>query len=376
MKKILTWYYMFTKRLLRHYSFVVILLMIPVLLPIADSVMSKDSSVFKVALSSQDESESAKKAIKRLCESDSIISYEVYDTEKEAEAAVRMQKADAAWVFVEDLDAKIELYASGKGVEPLVKIFEFGTDIRASLAREKLFGSIFPDISYSLYSGFVRNDVLKGKEVSEEEIKSVYEGDNGFADIVKVEELNAETVKETKTNHLTGPLRGLFSIIVVLCGLSAAMLFLSDKKEGKYDYIPGKRRIIPAFGLCFAATVLCSLAVYVALLVSGTYTGFVRESISMLMFIICVTGFCLLMTVIFNSPSRLGATLPFFIILMIALSPIFFNVKMLKCVSLLLPTYYYLHSIYDTAYILYMISYSLIIYTLTLAFNALKSKKA
>ena len=139
---------MFTKRLLRHYSFVVILLMIPVLLPIADSVMSKDSSVFKVALSSQDESESAKKAIKRLCESDSIISYEVYDTEKEAEAAVRMQKADAAWVFVEDLDAKIELYASGKGVEPLVKIFEFGTDIRASLAREKLFGSIFPDISY------------------------------------------------------------------------------------------------------------------------------------------------------------------------------------------------------------------------------------
>lgn len=376
MKKTLTWYYMFTKRLLRHYSFILILALIPVLLPVANSVMTRDSSVFKVALSAQDDNDAiAKRVIDRLYNSESVISYELYDSEEEAEEAVRMQKVDAAWVFVEGLQNKVELYTSTKGLEPLVNIYEFETDIRASLAREKLYGALFPDISYSLYSEFVRSEVLGDIQISDDELYKTYSGKNDYENIVKVETLDGKPVKKNSAGHLTGPLRGLFSVIIMLCGLSAAMFFLKDKQDGKYDYIPGKRRIVPSFGMCFAATILCGSAVYLALLISGTYTGFVRETISMIMYIICAAGFCALMTLVFDSPNRLGATLPFFIILTIALTPIFFNVKMLKLVSLMIPTYYYLHSIYNSTYLLYMVSYTLIIYTVVFALNTIKSKK-
>ena len=63
LKKLMLWYHMFNKRLLHKYSFILILVLVPILVPIAKLAMSEDSSILKVALVSN-ESKSAEEIVK------------------------------------------------------------------------------------------------------------------------------------------------------------------------------------------------------------------------------------------------------------------------------------------------------------------------
>ena len=170
-------------------------------------------------------------------------------------------------------------------------------------------------------------------------------------------------------NYLNAPIRGMLSLLVILATLAAGMYFLADQEEGRYDWMSYEKRLRPAFGSCFAAATLSGIAVLVAVMLSGIRTAIWIELIAMMLFILSATGFGFLMATIFRSPGKLGASLPFFIISMLALCPIFFNVKMLPAIRLLLPPTYYLRSVYEPRYLGYAVVYTVSVYALTFVVN-------
>ena len=360
-KKYFIWYVMSGKRLLKKLSFVILLLMIPLLIPVADSLMTEESGVVKVALSAEESSETTNDIIESLMKKDSIINFEYYKNPQDAQRAVEKNLADAAWIFEDNFDEKLKLYAQSTESVNLVRVIEREDSISMQLSREVLYSSMFYDISYSLYENFTYENIVSPDEVSREEIKETYDNYERCGSVVSLWRLESGEVKEQQ-NYLTAPLRGLMSLVVLLCILAAAMYFLSDQKAGKYDWMPVKMRLAPAFALCLNGAVFSTVAVMVAMFISGYSTGIVNEILSALLFALMSTGFSLVFCKVFSSPAKLGATLPGIMIVALIMSPIFFTFKVLRPVRLLLPTYYYLMAVHNANYYVYGLIYCVVIY--------------
>ncbi len=361
-KNMLLWFFMLAKRLFRKYSFLVILLLIPLLIPLANAAMHAESGVLKIALAHEKrENPAAEAIIDTLLEEESILLYTRCASPEEAKEAVETGGADGAWIFAADFADTVESYAARKRNAPLVTVYEREGTVPLQLAREQLYGAIYPQISYAVYENFVKNSF--SDSVTEEDIRFYYDTGAGGDDIIRMEKLHGEETT-LKTNYLTAPLRGLLSLIIMLCGLAAAMYFLQDNAEGRFDWLPSEKRILPAFGTCLAACAASGLAVLVALYAAGIYTSFWRDTVAMLFFVLAAAGFSLLLAMIFRSPGHLGAMMPFFMMGMLALSPIFFHVKRMPVLRLFLPPGYYLQAIHDTKYLFYMVFYIFAVYIL------------
>lgn len=364
---------MFSKRLLHKFSFILLLCLIPAVIPITNAFLSDDSGILHVVLCSKDNDAATKKAIDNLVDSDGIIRYTVSTSEEKAIEAVSTFKADAAWIFTENLSENIDEYVKGNSKNPLVRCINREESVTHQISREILYGALYSDIGYSIYKNFTLENVKPTEPLTESEIQEYYAETQRRGDIVKSEHLNS-TVPPMDTNYLTAPLRGILILLIMLCTLAATLYYLKDQQEGKYDWLAPQKRLAPAFASCLSASVFSAIAVYIALQITGLSTGLLRDLVGMLLYTFCSTGFCLVLCVLFRSPGKLGATIPGLLIIMLVLSPIFFSGNQLMFIRLCLPPYYYLQSTYDNSYYLYMIYYCAGAYGLAFILNIMLNR--
>jgi len=370
-RKSLVWFYMLTKRILHKWSFLLLLCMIPLIIPMTNLAMSQESGIVRIVLCNEGNDEEANKIIQSLLEEDSVIMFTTAETAEEAEEAIHKYQADATWIFASDFSDNLDAYTANKPIDhSFVRVIERENTITIRIAREKLFGALYSNLSYSIYKNFIYGEIASEETVSETTVREYYDSARRRNNIIKIEKLHGENSPKTgEVNYLTAPIRGILALLIMLCGITAAMYFLNDQSQGRFDWLPPKKRIVPALATCFSATCLSALAVFIAISCTKIATGFFRELIPMLLYLLTVTGFCTLLCLFFRSPGKLGALIPGIIIAMLVLSPIFFNVKVLRPIRLMLPTYYYLHAIYNTSYYLYSLLYIAVLYLLIFVVN-------
>lgn len=364
-KKLFLWYWMLTKRLFHKFSFVILLCCIPIMVLITNTAMTGESGVLTILLYAEDEDSGAEDVINSLLEGESVILFKRAETLDSALNEVKQHRADAVWCFENNFDERVENYASHSSEEPLVTVYEREDTVPLQLSGEKLFGSVYNTLSNKIYKNFVYTKIIDANHVSEEELQDYYRRTAIGDDIVELEKENSGA-NDAVSNYLMMPLRGILSLLVVLCGLAAAMYFLKDKADGKFDWMPSEKRIIPAFAQCLSATVPAAVSVLIAVCVTGISVEIIHEIVSMGLFVVSSVGFCLLMCTVFPSSGKLGAAIPAILIAMLALSPVFFNMQMLRPLSIMLPTYHYLNSVYNAEYYLYTVVYILCVYGISL----------
>ena len=368
------WFFMLTKRLFHRWSFLIILCMIPLVMPIANMAMNDDSGVFRVALYSEDKGEKAIKVINSLKEKDSVIEFCEVNSREEAQKAVISQKTDAAWIINDNYESNLSDHVNGKTTGSLIEIIEREETIITKITREIMFGAIYSDLSYEIYKDFSVDVIVPDRNISEEEFREYYSNQQKFGDVIVSKKLNVNKKVISDVNYLTAPLRGILALIILLCSVAAAIYHLKDRTDGKYDWLSYRGRIVPAFASCLSAACISATAVFVALLLSDISTGFCNELLSIVIYIFSVTGFSLALCTVFRSHGKLGAFLPGIMIASLVLSPIFFDITTLKPISLLLPTHYYLYSVYDSRYCLYAIIYCAITYSISIILNHIFSE--
>ena len=235
---------------------------------------------------------------------------------------------------------------------------------------------MYKHFSYSLYEDFMYKELVSEKEVPKEIVKDYYETFQKGNEIIKIERLNEEAnTNENNLNYLTAPIRGILSLMVILCVLTATLYYLRENYEGKFSWLAPQKRIIPAIASCFSAACLSSIAMITTIQFTDISVGFSKELTAILLFIISATGFATLFSLLFRSYEKFGALIPGITIIMLVLSPIFFNMKILRPIRLMLPTYYYLKSIYDPSYYLYTAYYCLCIYAIIFTLNKILAGK-
>ncbi len=374
-KKLLIWYYMFNKRLFHKGSFLIILLLIPISLTLLNTAFKGDSGIMTIALSAENENDTvSKEVLDYLLTKDSVLKFDLYSSPEKAEDAVRQNKADAAWLLDENFNRKLSLFASGERKKPFLTVVVRENSVPISLSNEVLFSSVFPKLSYESYKHFIYENVPL-KDSSEETLKNYYDKYMTDESLVKIVLLDSDKEVSDSKNFLLAPIRGILSLIVMLSGFAAAMYFLSDLQNGKYDWLSYKKRLYPAFASCLSAVSVSSAAVFLALVFSGMAENILRELLCLFMFSLSAAGFCLNLCTIFRSSGKLGALIPFLTITMLVLCPIFFSVNFLSWLKPIFPPYHYLNSLHNARFMWYMGLYFIISLALSFVINELLNKK-
>ena len=369
--RIFTWCRLLNKRFLKKPAFLALLALIPVLAAALTVLTGEGGAVLTVALCPADEvSESVAEV---LMEERGVIRYILCTGEEEARALVAEGEADAAWIFSDRTDALIRRYASNGSARTIVTAVEREDNVFLRLAREKLFAALYPSVSRAVWEAFLERE--SGVEDLSEESLSAYEH------WIEIDESPIRfsymdgTEADVGDDYLRSPTRGLLAILLILGALAAAMVYVRDKRAGTLAWVGGGA----AFPLSAAYLLLPMLDMAVmtclALYLAGLGGSFGYEALLLVLLAFSGGGFAMLIARLCVSEARIGVAALVLTVCMLALCPVFLNVRALRGLSMLLPPYYYLHAVHNREFALYLALYAVIVWLLDFGLFQLRKRK-
>ena len=155
MKRLLLWYGLLSKRLLRKPSFLILLLCVPLLAGAMTLAVKQEKSFVSIAIVCGTDDPAARRSTDRLLHSASLVRCTEYESEAEARAAVMSAQADAAWIFRDESADELQRFVSNRGTRGAVLIVEREETVFLRLAREQLAAAIYPEVSRMLFRSFL-----------------------------------------------------------------------------------------------------------------------------------------------------------------------------------------------------------------------------
>lgn len=371
LQKSLFWFYLTCKRLVKKPGFLLLLCSIPVMVLAMGLAAKEESGMLKIVLYQEnDADELSSKLVADLLEEESVLQYQQVFSEEEAYALVEGGKADAAWIFANKMQEKLEEYIAGAYDRPFIQIVEREDNVALQLSREKLYGALYSYFPYTVYEKYVQNE-LNGTELSEEELRAYYEAARVEGDLFQLTYLSGEAdgANQAEENYLTAPIRGLLTLVIMLCGLSAVMYYLQDEEAGVFDRVALKNRQKYLYGYELAAMVCAGLTVLPALALSGNFEGLGKELGLMVLYIMMSVGFCSVVKKLCRNLQRLGTCIPLLMIGMLVLCPIFFAVRRFRIIQYLLPPFYYLNAVHNSTIVAWMLLYCAVVFVIDIGLD-------
>ena len=375
MRRLLLWYGLLTKRQLKRPAYLALLLLVPLLaLAVALSVR-QDSGIVTVAVACEDPADPVSAAaVDRLLSGKSVLRFLTCAEAEDAKNAVIHGEADAAWIFRADTGEMLERYVQ-KGRGTIVTVIEREDNVFLKLAREKLYAAVYPDLSYTMFRRFLETLPGASQLLGEQELRGYYESGTMDEEIVHFAYADGSEVQNADS-YLVAPLRGLLSLLIVLCGLASGMYCFREEREETFVWLPaGKRRLLPLVSHMTAIFPVAA-AVLLALTVGGLLANPVYELLLMLCFSMASAAFCELIRRFCPSEAQMGALIPVLMVAMLVLCPVFLNFRLLRPVQYLLPPFYYLNAVHSAAYLCGMMLYTAAAVVLAMVFSGMKRRRA
>ncbi len=360
MRQLAKWFLMLNKRLYKKATFVILLALIPVSVLVFSVVAQQDSGFLHIVLACTDATDPVSTAVvQELLAEDSLIRFTEAATPDEAVEAVKLGKADEAWLFPADMEGAIRQFAADDA-KGFVTIVAREQTVLLRVSHEKLTAALYKYCAQAYYLDFTRTNVPALDTMSERELiryfdeASISEELFVFGDA----EASADTENAVDENYLTSPLRGLLGVLVVLCGMAATMYYRQDEHTGLFSWVPESRKGYVAFCCLMIAVLNVALAAWLSLFVAGLAGSLLQEWLILLLYTICCSVFCLVLGQLIHSIKLYGALIPLVTVIMIAVCPVFFDIRDFLGVQLLFPPTYYVNALYDSRFVLYMVAYA------------------
>lgn len=363
-KTVLKWCFMLTKRLYKKPAFILLLLMIPLIVGIYSIVAQEESGVMTIAVACEEGNDPfSEEVAKSFLDSSELILFVYVESENAATEMVRMQKADAAWIFSAELKNKLKAYISSEHLsEPLVRVVVRENTVSIMLANEKLSGTIFKHCARMYYLYCLQQNAQYLGALTEEEILAKFDSAEITDQLFAYYDIdgNQKKANEPSENYLLTPLRGLLGIIIVLCGMATALYYMEDEASGLFSWLSAGSKGAVEFGYQAISVGNISAAVLLSVLLAGLYQSVFNEIIVAVLFVLCCASYCQMLRAIFARIKTLAIFIPVLVVLMVALCPVFYDFAAFRFVQLLFPPTYYIHSAYNSAYIGYMLVFTLL----------------
>ncbi len=373
MKTIAKWFLLLNKRLYKKKIFLILLALIPILVLALGISAREESGFIHIALAQADANDPLGEAIiQDLFDSSRLITFARCDTPAEAEELVKTGQADAAWIFQKDLTDRLQDFAKDPSqANYMVSVVQRQDNVALRLSREKLSGALYNHCSDHIYLNFIRTQTPALDGVTDAELLAYYDA---FLRDAPLFEFPATTdvSDPSADSYLLMPIRGLLSILVVLCALAGAMFYIKDQMQGTFAHIPLGKKFFVELGCQTIAVANICFAMVIALVITGLSVSIGREIGVGLLYVLCCALFGMLIRRIFNNVKFFGAIIPLFTTLMIGICPVFFEFRVTRPLQLLFPPTYYINAIYNNRYVVYMALYCLLMLLVLLCMHKIE----
>lgn len=377
MRRLWMWLLLLNKRLYKKATFVALLLLIPLLIVALGAVAQQDSGFVTVALVQEDPTDVMVSAIvEDLVEGRKVLRFVRCETVAAAEAMVSGRQADAAWIFPEQLQEKLDMFLkTRRNKQPVVTVLLREETVPLRLANEKLAGALYTHCAPMLYRHYARTKTPELDALSDEKLMTYYEEFEQKNALFRFAYPDGRTSESVEGGYLVTPIRGLLSVFVLLGGLAAAMFYKQDERRGVFAWVRQSRLPAVAAGCESIAVFNLSVVMLLSLSAIGVTASLSREIALLLLYIACCTAFCSLLLQVCRRASVLGMVTPPLIVCMVVICPVFFNFVQLWPVQLLFPPTYYLNAVYNDRYFLYGVIYTVVCAALSVLFGLVRRKR-
>jgi len=357
MKKMLTWVWLFQKRILKKPMFQITLLLIPALLFLLLSFNQSSDSLVKVAICPGSDEYSKNFAEELLDESNNVVSFYKCESEEQLRLDVIKGRAECGYVLPDDMKECLNEYEQGN-VHGIIKVINKDYSISTKVVNEIIFGKVFSGTSYQILEGFMRdkqseNISVPGESEKMQELFSDYRVPQLMFSFEYADGKENELLNDDDNNYYMMPVRGLLSVLVMVSAMSGVLMLSDDERKGTWSMIKLSKR--PGFNCfyIFMTVLLVALCSLIAIFFTGLSTDFFNEILLMGLYILLITGFCNLLRALIPNIYILCSIIPIWVLLSLVLCPVFVDlgnvIPEIRIVRLFLPTNYYLDAIYSSS---------------------------
>ena len=368
LKKALLWLWLLTKRLYKKPTFLAILILIPLLVLGYQGISQGDSGMITIALAQEADDPIAQQILADLQSSGQLFRYQVCATPEEAETLVKSGKADAAWIFPDNMESHIDAFLDDPGEDTsFVHVIQQEKNIALLLTRERLCGAIYHHVSERFYLRYTRGEFPELQGLSDEELMTYYDSIDMMENLFVYDTVSNQKVQET--HYLMAPVRGMLAIVIVLCGLASSMYYIKDCGLGTFGWVSHRMRPLPELLCSWVAVLNVGIVSLIAMVFSKVSGKILVEIPVLLLYTLCVCAFCMMLRALLHSIKAIGTLIPVLIVVMLLICPVFFDLGVLRMYQFLLPPTYYINAAVNPMYIVYMVLYTLLCSGLYFAFR-------
>ena len=358
LQKILIWLIMLSKRLYKKPTFLVILVLIPVLVLGYTAISGGQSGMLTIGLAWEEEDPVTTQVVQALTEENALLSLQIIGDPGAAEELLRAGKLDAVWIFPGKMERRIEEFAQKPiSAQAFIRVVEREDSVALMLSREKLNGAVYPYVAQQVYVQFLRELAPELDHLSDEELLSYYHATDLDHDLFTYE---GAAGQQKGGGYLLSPLRGLLGTLILLCALATGMYYIRDMQTGTFAWVSLRWRFLPELGCQAVSSVHIGAVCLVCLLAAGLAGNIGVELLVLPMYSLCCAAFAMALRRLCGSVKAMGALLPLLIVLVLVICPVFFDLGALRILQYLLPPTYYINAIYNAGYLGSMALYTLV----------------
>lgn len=368
MKQYVIWLILLMKRLPKSPSFVVLLLLIPVLaIGMSKLEQGEESAVYvgvTMAVNDGLEEKSQDSTAKTrewhdtlwtlLQEQDGILEFRVYDDATEMKQAVETETLDCGFVLPENL---VERIMENDWRESVI-LYESATSTMTEFAKERIASEVFvlyAKESYVNYIGQTENfEEAEANGIEKEEIVAFAEeayqshllDGSTFAFEYQGEvNQNTSTLEEQETKERF-PVRGILAVCIFLSGMCGLLFDWNDRQEKRFN------RICPEWMTtmvnAWIPTIYTSFVSLLTLGLLGKLDHIGKEIVSLLAFQFLIILYCSIIRLILRTQEMIAIAIPILTLASIICCPVFIRL------ALYLPVFRVVEKVFPVTYYLLM----------------------
>lgn len=358
MKRMLMWLLLMTKRLMKKPSFVIILVLLPVILVMYRFIITKDDGNLRAVVYVSEDSDGMAKAVAEgLTKLDSAVRFKASASKEELYNDVISGRAEVGYILPKDLESRFLMQNWSGSIIMVVS----DTSQYASFINEFVTVEIYSDMMEDILVDYLMNK--SGVDFDEAVIRPLIRDnlakqaaappvfDIVYRDFYTNEELSKEEVLEE--DYLTKPIRGTVALFVLLAGLAGLVFWFQDKAEGRFKVMSYEKRPVIHYGSMLLPTLLAGIVGIVCIFIAGLGTNVFREIAVMLVYCIFVAGCCEVIRVFVPSVNAVCAIIPILAIGSYLCCPIVLDLKrvlpLVVYLRKILPPDYYLQTFNGTS---------------------------
>lgn len=349
MKKFFTWLTILTKRQLANPFFLALLIILPLTALISDNFSSKDNNNGYVAglyIDGETDDIFADTVVNNLINANESIRFIKFNDVENMKEKIISEELICGYVIPHNIRELL----SGDDKEDCITSYKIPASTLQPAANEIVYAELIKLQGYTIMEDYMHSSGQFPDDKYIEEAFEYYEEYLTGNETIRIdyEEYGTDKIidaKEIKTG-LVFPVRGIMSVLVFLAGLFGSVLYLKDKENGVFQTITKGYQNILGIIYPFIPAFLFGVAMTVSVISSDNHKAVGMEIICMLGFVLGITLFAFLLTIIARKSRILGSCIPVILLCCLVFCPIFINLKLYlpvtEYVQKLFVPYYYL----------------------------------